>query len=667
MKTLSIATLCVFAGTQLFAAGFLHTDGGEIVDPDGNPVILRGIGLGGWLVPEGYQLKIPGFGSPSSIRKQITDLIGPVHAAEFYGEYEANYVNEADIRTIADWGFNSIRLPFNYRMLSPEDLPGVYLEEGFEVIDRVLDWCGRYNLYLILDMHCAPGGQNAGNISDSDGIEARLWTEPANQDRIVAIWRKIAERYAEETWIGGYDLINEPVLPAGHANAEIRALSIRIRDAVREVDDNHILFVEGNWYATDFSGLTPPFDDNMVYSFHKYWSENTAASIRPYLDIRERHGVPLWLGEFGENSNPWAADAIRLMEENRIGWNWWTHKKVATTTAPFSAPLPPDYQKVLDYWNGNAPGPDLFSARSALLEMAEGLKIENCTFLPDMLAALTRGDFLTAATPYRDHRIPGVIACEDYDIGGQGVAYWDRDYQQTRWDVSQPWNRGYTYRNDGVDIERSADPEGTPYNVGWIEDGEWLSYTVNADIPGEYEIRIRTASPQATGRLELSLSGIPVTPVLQIPSTGGWQNWASQTIRDVAVGEGAHRLTLSFPGGGFNLNQLEFILTRSHRSVPDGWARISDSAFLSPPHPNPFNDRTFCILRLEKPEPVDAAVWNAKGARVRVLAHGEMAAGEHRIVWDGTTKSLKPAASGIYLLKVEVDGDTASFKVVLVR
>ena len=157
-------------------------------------------------------------------------------------------------------------------------------------------------MYIILDMHCAPGAQNGGPISDSDGT-ARLWLEDEYKELTIQIWQEIAEYYAEETLIGGYDLINEPVLPNGVSLEEFRQLYIDITDAIREVDNNHIVYIEGNWYGTDFSGLTPPWDDNMSYSFHKYWGETSLSTIQSYIIMSNQYNIPLWMGESGENSN----------------------------------------------------------------------------------------------------------------------------------------------------------------------------------------------------------------------------------------------------------------------------------------------------------------------------------------------------------------------------
>jgi aryl-phospho-beta-D-glucosidase BglC (GH1 family) len=191
-----------------FCQSFLHTSGDKIVDGNNDEIILEGFGLGGWLVMEGYMLHTSGFANAQwEIKQHIEDLIGQANADAYYQAYHENYVNKADIDKIAEWGFNSIRLPFHYNNLTPENSPGVYLEEGFAIIDSILSWCEANQLYLILDMHAAPGGQSDGPICDYNPAKPSLWEDPANQDRTVDIWRKIAERYYNEEWIGGYDLI----------------------------------------------------------------------------------------------------------------------------------------------------------------------------------------------------------------------------------------------------------------------------------------------------------------------------------------------------------------------------------------------------------------------------------------------------------------------------
>ena len=289
MRRMRLIKIVLILSSLSFSQGFLHTEGKEIVEGNGEPILLRGFGLGGWLVPEGYMLInrawIEGFESPTQIENHILNLIGEEKSKEFWEDYRKNFVSRTDIDQIAEWGFNHIRLPFHYKQFHTEDGSTPI---GYEIVDSLLSWCEPYNMYVILDMHCAPGAQNGGPISDSDGI-ARLWLEEDKKELTVEIWREIAEYYSDNTLIGGYDLINEPVLPQGVTLSEFKQLYIDITQAIREVDQNHIVFIEGNWYGTDFSGLTPPWDDNMSYSFHKYWGETDISTIQSYLTMRNTY------------------------------------------------------------------------------------------------------------------------------------------------------------------------------------------------------------------------------------------------------------------------------------------------------------------------------------------------------------------------------------------
>lgn len=647
-------------------AQYLHTQGKEIVDGNNEPILLRGVGLGGWLMPEGYMLHIPGYGSPTTIREAILDLLGPADTEAFYALYRQNYVNEKDIALIARWGFNSIRLPFHYEILTPKDQPGLYLEEGFALLDSTLAWCERNRLYLILDMHAAPGGQNPHNISDSDG-EAKLWTQPENQDRTVDIWKTIAARYADAVWIGGYDLINEPVLPAGFSNIDLRNLYIRLASAIREVDQNHILFIEGNQFATDFAGLTPPilYGSNIVYSFHKYWNSTAQSSIQYLLNLRANWNVPLWLGESGENSNQWFHETVQVLEAQNIGWCWWTHKKIATLTSPLSSPIAPNYQTVLNYWNGSAPRPLQAFAKNALFEMAQNLALERCDFKPDVLAALLDPDFGTHSKPFVEHVLPGTIDCADFDLGTDGVAYADTRSLRDTFENNDPWNNGWQYRNDGVDLEKSQDSRGAPYSVGWIEAGEWLKYTVTVTDAGIYDVAFRVASLSGGGRFRMLVDGRDVFGDIAVPQTGGWYNWQWLEKQGLALSTGQHVIQLQMTAPNFNINQLSFVL-KTGTDVPekeDGPHHFG----LEQNYPNPFNPSTVINYQLPMNSAVKLSIYSITGQLVRTLVEAQQAAGSHEIAWDGRTRFGVLAPAGIYYYHLSMNEFKAVKKMVLLR
>jgi hypothetical protein len=538
---------------------FATAAGMQILGLDGKPVQLRGMSLGGWLVQEGYILQMPGYGSPSSIRASIQDLVGPDNTDRFFDRYTSRFVAEQDIAQIARWGLNSVRVPFNYRLVF-DPVSQSFLQSGFDLLQRLSGWCRKYGIYLVLDMHCAPGGQNNGNISDSDGVLARLWTDTSNQDLTVRIWAEIARRFVHDPYVLGYDLLNEPVLPQGYSNAPLRSLYERLATEIRKWDPHHILFIEGNWYATDFLLLFPPFDSNMVYSFHKYWNATTVASIQPYLYISTTYNVPLWLGEFGENSNAWAYDVIRLVENNGIGWCWWTYKKVDAISSPMSVSISAGYRNVLDFWNGNATRPSPDAALTALLGMTDDLAIDRCTLHPDVVAMLTDTNYGATAQPYKALSIPGTINAVDYDIANEGVSYHDTVSMVTVYQGPIS-NSGSSYRNDGVDIEASADPEGFAWDIGWIGDGEWLSYTVNVAQGAAFEVDVRVASGSGGGNLRLYFDGVAAGQDLGMAATGGWQSWRTLTSSNVQLPAGKHTLKLFVVKGGFNLNLLRFRTT----------------------------------------------------------------------------------------------------------
>ena len=396
--------------TAIHSQSFLHRLDKKIVGGNGEEVLLKGIGLGGWLLQEGYMLQTSSFANAQwQIKAKILDLIGEANTEIFYEKYRNNYVRKIDIDSIKSWGFNSIRLPFHYNLFATNTNPPVFLNKGFEIVDSLLSWCEANQIYLILDMHAAPGGQSDEPISDYNPAYPSLWNSEQNKNLTVQIWRKLAEHYKDKEWIGGYDLLNEPKWNLPPNNQPLRDLYIRITDTIRAVDTNHLIFIEGNWFATDFSGLSPAWDENMAYSFHKYWSGNNQSSIQYLVDLRNNTNRPLWLGETGENSNKWFVDCVGLMKTNNIGWAWWPHKKIESIAGPLSAYKSATYQTLLNYWSGTATRPNSTFAFNALMEQANLLLLENCKYQKDVIDALMRQPNSNDIIPFADNQIPGKI------------------------------------------------------------------------------------------------------------------------------------------------------------------------------------------------------------------------------------------------------------------
>ena len=326
----------ILLSSFVFCSGFLKTQGRIIVDENDEKISFKGFGLGGWVVLEGYMWNYPGFGSTTTMENAVEDLIGQDKKDEFFSLYRANYITEKDIKFLSQNGFNALRIPLHYKHFSPSF--NEFINDGFELLDPIINACRNNNMYVILDMHAAPGAQNTSDFSDSDGQTAKLFTEYSNQKWLTSVWRYIAEYYSNEPVVAAYDLLNEPVLPWGYGPQALRNIYEWVIDSIRTVDPNHVVIIEGNWYGNDHTGLLPPFDDEMVYSFHHYvgGSTDTATMYNQYrTGISLEYNVPLWVGEFGENSNYWGSNIKSFFERNDIGWSWWNYKSVERISSLF--------------------------------------------------------------------------------------------------------------------------------------------------------------------------------------------------------------------------------------------------------------------------------------------------------------------------------------------
>jgi len=395
------------------SAGFLRAKDARIVDGQGREIILRGMGLGGWMVQEGYMLGVNGEGTQHSIKSRITDLVGKEDCAKFYQLWLENDMNRPDLELLARSGFNSIRLPMHYnlftRPIEEEPVKGqnTWLTTGFTLTDNLLAWCKANRMHLILDLHASPGGQGKdANISDADPAKPSLWESTANRQKTIALWRRLAERYANEPWIGGYDLLNEPNWTFegkdkngrdDASNKPIWDLYQAITKTIREVDSNHMIIVEGNGWGNNYNGFPGPWDKNMAMSFHKYWNPNTQEAIARFIGLRERYRLPLWLGESGENNNQWFRECVALVEKNQIGWAWWPYKKVNSGSCILTITRPDNFKQVVDFWNGKGARPAREIAASGLLELAKNAQAANCRFNADVVHALIPSGSATPA------------------------------------------------------------------------------------------------------------------------------------------------------------------------------------------------------------------------------------------------------------------------------
>lgn len=369
---------------------FMRIEGHDLIAPDGSKFFIRGTNIGNWLNPEGYMFGFSKTNSPRFINEMLCQLVGEEAAADFWQDFKDNYITRADIDFIASTGANTIRLPFHYKLFTDEDYMGLPSgHNGYAHIDSVVTWCRDNGLYLILDMHDAPGGQTGDNIDDSYAFPW-LMESPRAQKLFCDIWEQIAERYENEPVILGYELINEPIahyFDAETLNAKLEPLYKRAVEAIRRHDNNHIILLGGPQWNSNFSNFTDwSYDDKIMYTCHRYGGEPTADAIHHFIAFRDSTGLPMYMGEIGHNTDEWQAAFCDVLEDNNIGYTFWPYKKLDSSCMN-GITRPADWDSIVAF--AEAPRdsykairearPDTALARKALREFVENSRFENCT------------------------------------------------------------------------------------------------------------------------------------------------------------------------------------------------------------------------------------------------------------------------------------------------
>ena len=272
------------------------------------------------------------------------------------------------------------------------------------------------------------------------------------------------------------------------------------------------------------------------------------------------------LGESGENSNVWFTEAINLLEDNDIGWAWWPWKRIETIVCPYSIKSNANYEAIIKYWKGEGSKPSVDVAVQGLTQLTSDLLVDNNVYYKDVIDAMLRQPQDETHIPYANHSIPGVVYLSDYDLGTNGIAYNDIDYANytlSSGEDYQPWNSGWAYRNDGVDIQTNSDAvNSNGYHIAYTKDNEWLKYTLNVTETGFYSLKFRYASPESAAKVEFFINEADIAGNVTLGSTGGWNNFVNHTINNSYLEEGSHVLKVQIDGNkAVNMSSLEFIKT----------------------------------------------------------------------------------------------------------
>ena len=337
---------------------FLRTHKTDIVDITGKKVTLKGVNLGGWLLMEAYFMHSPN--RPEKVfKKEFASKLGAPALKEFEKMFRDSFIAEADVKDVSRKGFNCIRVPFHYKVV--ESSPYQHRSRGLKYLDNVIKWAEKYKLWVILDLHAAPGCQNHDWHGDSDG-KAELWNKRSFQQRTIKLWQFLASRYKDEACVAGYDVVNESVISN---SKKLNALYRDLINAIRKVDKNHIIFLEGNLWSTDIECLDEFVDDNYALSIHFYepidftfnfvpqlkfprdfqkgaWTKkHIRTHLKRYSQVAKQRAVPILVGEFGVNSrngfygeDTWLEFVLSCFKACNFHWTYWTYKAIKNSFFP---------------------------------------------------------------------------------------------------------------------------------------------------------------------------------------------------------------------------------------------------------------------------------------------------------------------------------------------
>ena len=531
--------------TEVTFDGFVRAERGGLVDGRGAPLLMRGVGLGNWLLPEGYMWRFPQEGPQSAreIEALIVDLVGEGSAAAFWSGFRERFIEEADVQRIAAEGFDHVRLPLNARYLL--DDAGRLQAEGLAPIDRLIEWCRRHRLWVILDLHAAPGGQTGTNIDDSPRGQPDLFIVAGRyRERTISLWSQLAARYRDESVIAAYDLLNEP-LPHGYGDRFASELVRLYRDltaAIRAVDANHLLTYEGTRWSTDWSLFTGVWDANSMLQFHKYWSAPDRPSLAGFVDKGRELSLPIYMGEGGENDPAWIQTAFGLYEDLGISWNFWPWKKLDTWTSPMSVVPPEGWGRLVRYAAGGGPRPATADVQRMLDELLDRVRLDACEPRPEVISALF-------------HRAPVRLAAEAFGFRGAGASY------RTARARPLDWFR----RDDDVTLRRIVAGEGDAAfdhvdqpaagGAGFeveLQHGDWVEYSFEVPAPCRLDIEVELAPGVSDGssQLGLAIGGQPVG------TTSGDACVRATTSGSVPVGSHVLRVTGLGPAVGIRAVRL---------------------------------------------------------------------------------------------------------------
>jgi endoglucanase len=540
----------------------LHASGRNIVNANGQTVILKGMNLGGYMVMEPWMCPADAGGLPDSysIMSELDSRFGVAEEQALMTDYEQAWITTQDFVNIKNAGFNVVRVPVwwgNFWPLASQTTTS-WRSDAFTQLDWIVNQAAAQGIYVIIDMHGVVGGQSTSDDTGQQN-QNQYWTNTNDQGNTAWMWWEIANHYNGNANVAGYDLLNEP-MNAPSDSAVISAMA-SLYTTVRSIDTSHIVIIEGTFDQWDWSMLPNPSSEgwtNVVYSMHEYQYNTTQAAVNAGAvnEVNEfnndaSYNCPDYIGEWNDMGyNSSYQYSYNLWNSNGISSTMWALKN----DAPGSGwgMYTPSY---------TPPTPNVSTDSAATIAADWGQWTTANAFTLNTALGFTVSNGGGGGGPEGPYggtpaAIPGTVMAENYDTGGQGTGY----------SVSSVNGSANSYRSDGVDLEAATSPA-TGDDLGWSASGQWFRYTVNVATAGTYTVSFLVASPTAVadGFHLSNSSGTNLSGSVNVPATGGYQTWVTVTA-NVTLPAGQQTLTLSEDAGGWNFDSMAF----AAMSTPEG-------------------------------------------------------------------------------------------------
>ncbi|MGY3795537.1 glycoside hydrolase family 19 protein [Aquimarina sp. 433] len=469
-------------------------------------------------VDQNGQLKVCGtqlcnqYNNPIQLRGMST------HGIQWYGW--GNCLTETSLDVLAyDWEADILRISLYVQEGGYETDPTEFTNQ----VSRLIEEATERGMYALVDWHQLNPGDPNLNLDNAKRFFTDIANQHKNKNNII------------------YDICNEPN-GTGVTWNRIKNYADQIIPVIRRVDTDAVVLVGTHgWSTFGVSGEgtlqdivdNPLSFDNVMYTFHFYAKSHRDA----YLNMLERASglLPVFVTEFGSqeytgdgpNDFAMTQQFIDLMRQKKISWTSWNFSD--------------DFRSGASWKSGTCSGGPWTTGS---LKPAGNWIRDKIKFPADNFPG--GGDQGSEQSPYGGTAwsIPGKVEAENYDFGGQNVAFNDASIA----------NEGGVFRNDAVDIEPCS--EGG-FNIGWTKSNEWLEYTVDVTNTGDYEVAFRVAAITSGKQFHLEINNENISGIVTVPNTGGWQNWQTVSTR-VSLNQGKQILRLVMDSDDLNINHMIF-------------------------------------------------------------------------------------------------------------